>query len=300
VYALSLPVSSLVGTSLAVLSAYEKYAFIAVCELLEKVAALGVLLVLAHGGHGSSAMVWAMASANVVGGISMTGLAAYTLHKHGVRTWWQTSLESLSEFRRDVVTFLGWNYVTTTCTGVLAQGPVLLLGHYRGPEEAGFYRLASSLVTVGSYLASALGRVSYRLLSEDRGRPSAVVSRHRIRQWLRHGLVVGIIVGAGGILILPRVVLIVFGSDYERMIPGMRFLVAGTAVASMFFWLQPYYYAAGHMAAWAKGYGAYTVAVILLGTAAGNAWGFGGLAAVVGIGLAAFTVLMATVMMARD
>jgi O-antigen/teichoic acid export membrane protein len=300
VYALSLPFSSLLGTSLAVLSAYEKYAFIAGCELLEKIVTLGVLLLLAHTGHGAAGMVWAMASANVVGGISMTGLAAYTLHQHGVRTWWRTSLASVSAFRRDVMSFLGWNYVATTCTGILAQGPILLLGHFRGPEEAGFYRLANSLVTVGSYLASALGRVSYRLLSEDRGRPATIVSRQRIRQWLRHGLVVGIIVGAGGILILPRVVLVVFGPEYERMIPGMQFLVAGTAVASIFFWLQPYYYAAGHVAAWAKGYGAYTVAVILLGAVGGSAWGFGGLAALLAIGLATFTLLMAAGVIAGD
>jgi O-antigen/teichoic acid export membrane protein len=139
-----------------------------------------------------------------------------------------------------LASFFGWNYVTTTCVGVLAQGPILLLGRYRGTDEAGFYRLTSSLVTVGSYFATALGRVSYRLLSEDRGRAVTALSDQRIHHWLRHGLVAGVIIGAAGILVFPRLVLVAFGPGYAAMIPGMQFL-AGADVAGIFFWLQPYY-----------------------------------------------------------
>jgi O-antigen/teichoic acid export membrane protein len=293
VYAMSLPFYSLLGTSLAILSAYEKYAFIAAVELLEKTVTLGLLAVLLQSGHGGHGMVWAMASANVVGGISMAGLAAYTLRQEGVRAWWRTSLQSVAELRRELASFFGWNYLATTCVGVLAQGPILLLGRYRGTDEAGFYRLTSSLVTVGSYVASALGRVSYRLLSEDRGRPATSLSDQRIRHWLRQGLVAGVIIGAAGILVLPRFVLVAFGSGYAAMIPGMQLLIAGTAVASIFFWVQPYYYATGRVAAWAKSYGAYTLAAIALGAVGARIWGFLGIASVLGVGVAAFTVLMA-------
>jgi hypothetical protein len=53
------------------------------------------------------------------------------------------------------------------------------------------------------------------------------------------------------------------------------------------------------VAAWAKGYGAYTVTVIALGAACAKIWGFLGIAAVFGVGVATFTVLMAVGAMSR-
>ena len=43
----------------------------------------------------------------------------------------------------------------------MAQGPLILLGWLRGPETAGYYRLASSLVLAASQIGQALGRVAY-------------------------------------------------------------------------------------------------------------------------------------------
>jgi hypothetical protein len=70
-------------------------------------------------------------------------------------------------------------------------------------------------------------------------------------------------------------------------------------VAGIFCRLQPYYYATGRVATWAKGYGAYTVAVLALGAVCAKMLGFLGIAGVSAVGVAVLTLLMAARAMAR-
>jgi hypothetical protein len=93
------------------------------------------------------------------------------------------------------------------------------------------------------------------------------------------------------------------GVTARTSLPGSRLHPGsagpGAAVAGIFCWLQPYYYATGRVATWAKGYGAYTVAVLALGAVCAKMWGFLGIAGVSAVGVAVLTLLMAARAMAR-
>ena len=77
----------------------------------------------------------------------------------------------------------GWNYLVVTWAGLIGQVPLIILAHLRGSEAAGFYRLATSIVTVGSFLETSTGNFAYPVLSARWGSDSRVRLIRALRRW---------------------------------------------------------------------------------------------------------------------
>jgi O-antigen/teichoic acid export membrane protein len=169
------------------------------------------------------------------------------------------------------------------------------LGRVRGPEEAGFYRLATSLTTVGSYLESSLGQVTYPRLSVRCSEVDGENLSRMLRRWtLRGGFPVSVIVLLT-IPLLPIVVPLIFGPGYSAMVLGAQVMMAGAAVSAVFFWVHSSFYALGKIGPWTKAYSLYTALVIGLAWFCIARWGFTGLAGLVALGKVLFTLLMVAV-----
>jgi O-antigen/teichoic acid export membrane protein len=151
--------------------------------------------------------------------------------------------------------------VAVTLSGIIVHVPVVLLGHLRTPEEAGFYQLATSLTTIGSYLESSLGRVTYPIISVYWHQGEEETLRKSLKYWT---LWVGVPVGslmALTIPILPSVIPMVFGTHYDPILLGTQMLLGGASFSAVFFWLNPFYYASGKVHLWTMGFALYSVIV---------------------------------------
>lgn len=293
VYGASFLFLSLSGTSLAILSALGQFRWLAGVQVLGAAVALVAVVIPLLLGWGLEGMVLGSALGRAAAGLGMLAAATGLLGRAGVSGWWRASWQGMRTQWRMVGSLFGWNYAFVSLTGLIGQIPVMLLGRFRGPEDAGFYRLASGISTVGTYLESGLDRVVYPTLTLrwDAGQRAAL--REVLRRWtVTAGLPAAAIV-LGVLLLLPAIIRILFGDAYLPMVAGTRVLLAGVAAGAALFWLTSFYYVSGRLGIWTTGYGAYVVAATALALLLADRGGFVGVAWLVAAGRILFIVGMA-------
>lgn len=295
-YAASFPFCSFAGTGWAILSSWMRFRSLAVLQALD--AAFTLLLVggMLAAGMGVGGLIIGMAVGQAVAGLAMAAAATHTLEREKLGHWWKFSFEHVASMRRELGSLFGWNYLLVTLSGVLVQVPVMLLGRFRSPQEAGFFRLATSISVVGSYMESSLVKVAYPVLSArwvgTGVEGGADGMRSALRRWtLRGGLPLGILL-ALAIPLIPVLVPPVFGAGYRPMIGGTQLLLAGMAVSAVVFWLNPAYFTLGRIDVWTKVYAAQVALVIGAGVLLIPGMGFVGMAGIVTLGKSLFVAAM--------
>jgi O-antigen/teichoic acid export membrane protein len=271
------------GTSLAILSAFQEFRLLSILFALDKGISFFAVICLLWAGYGVYGLVLGMAIGNMLGGLTALGMAWLLLQRNGVGPWWKASLRDLDHLRGELFAFFGWNYVMTTLSGAVAQAPVMLLGVIRGPEDAGFFRLALALTVGASYPVGAAGQVLYSRLSARMGNQGiACELTASSRRWIiRAGLPMSVAI-ASSALLLPWLLPLVLGEGYRRMVAGAQMLLFAAAVDAPFFWLYPYYYASGRISVWTKAFAVYAGFILVLGSLAALQWGFAGMTATFG------------------
>lgn len=291
-YAASFPLFSLTGGSWAILSSWERWQLLAILEVLHPLTKLCLVTGFILLGWGIAGAVVGMAIAQATIGITMAVTATYLLLRDGVGLWWRASWRSINEIKGELTKFFGWNYLLVTLSGLVSQIPLMLLGRFWGPEEAGVYRLALSIVTVGSYARSSLGKVAYPTLSArwTAGERDAIL--RSLKRWtLRAGVPLGVVFILS-IPLLPVLVPSLFGVAFRPAALPAQIMMLGQGISALVFWLNPFYFASGQIGTWVKGYMSYTGVIILAGAFAALHWGTVGLALVVSVTEVVFLVGM--------
>lgn len=293
IYGASLVLLSLAGTTSAILSSFRHFGLMAGLALFERGAALLLVVWLLTAGRGIEGLVLAMATTNGLTGLLMVGTATRALRRDEVGTWWRGSVRAVASLRGELRSFFGWNFVTVTAAGVLGHLPLLLLGGLRGPQEAGWYRIASNIFAAGSFVEGALWRVTYPVLSGRWEAGERKSLRVTLRAWmLRAGLPIALLIAAC-IPLVPLLVPPVLGEAYRSLVTGTQIMLFGAAVSVTLFYLSPFFYAAGKFAYWSKAYLTYSALVLGLAVLVIPKWGFTGMATLTGLGTVVFNISMA-------
>lgn len=290
IYAASFFFLSFRGTSYAVLTAFEEFRLLALLSILDRGMTLILTVPLLAAGFGVSGMIMGIAAGNLLTGLVNLTTATALLSRHGIGAWWKASFASIQPLRSELFSFFGWNYLMVTLGGLLIQVPLMFLGKLRGPEEAGFYRLALSLKNMSAYPQNAARRVVYPRLCERWSSGKHAGFDRVLKRWTLHW---GLSVGGLQLLVLallPMIVPIFLGDGYHLMVQGAQIMVAASVVNTIFFWLPGVYYASGKIDLWTKAYGLYSALVIGLAWICIQHWGFLGLAGLVALGEVLFTV----------
>ncbi len=295
-YAASFPLFSLSGTSWAVLSAWRRFGWLAVLQAAQPGITLVILVGFLLAGWRETGVVGAMALGQAAYGLAMAVAALLVLHRSGLRPWWRASLGHVASLRRDLLSQFGWNYLLVTLSGVLMQVPLIILGRLRGPEAAGYYRVTTNLVIVGSYPETSMGRVVYPRLSERWSAGERESLRPSLTRWTLTGGLLAAAIVLLAILILPVALPLLFGRGFVPAVRGAQVMLVGAAVAALFFWQKHLYYAAGRVGLWTAAYGLQVVIVLGLAWPVIRQWGFLGAAALVTVGKIGLTLVMAVVL----
>jgi O-antigen/teichoic acid export membrane protein len=296
IYAASFPLSSLAGTSIAILTSWQYFRWLAGLQVLDKIITLILVVGCVLAGLGVPGVVLGTALGQAINGAMLMAVATFILYQDGIGLWWSSTINKGSPLWKELSAFLGWNYLLVTLSGLVGQVPLILLGRLRGPEEAGFYRLATNLMTAGSLLETSLGRVTYPVLSARwyKGERKSLI--RSIKRWTLHGGIPVSALMSLTIPLLPVLVPTVFGLAYRPMVLGAQVMMAGAAISALFFWLSSAYYAFGKIRAWTKAYVIYTALVIGLASLCIQSHGFFGLAGLVAVGKVLFTVSMVVIL----
>lgn len=277
VYALAFLPRSLVGTSQAVLSACGRFRTLAWIELLTTTFRVVVVLGLVLGGWGVAGVVWGSAVGMVVFGGAI-GAVAYTLTRNTWdASWLSARCSHLRAQGREIFRFLFFTDLSGLMALFVKQVDIVILGYFRGPQEAGYYRLAKSLASVMTFAISPLQTVTYQRMVSLSNHPLKLRELTRT-VGLRIGVPLGLI-NLVGIFLFPWFALRFAGQSYHPSVPAIQLWVIAYSVWFGCFWLRPFYLARG----WTKQWFYLSVTGLLIFAAASvpsvTRWGFVGLTA---------------------
>ncbi|HEV8352580.1 MAG TPA: oligosaccharide flippase family protein [bacterium] len=292
-YALFFPFASLKKTSTSVLTSYGEFTWIAVFNVADRVLALILITSVLVAGYKVHGYVLANGIVIALTGIAMSAVTLRVLSRRVGPDWFRVRISTLRPMARELAAFFGWNNLITTLAAAANQAPVLVLGYLAGKEAAGFFKLAKTIMTTGSYPEDSLRTVTFPVIAKRWAAGERRTLWSQLRRWtLTGGLpVAGIPLLAA--VVAPFVVPALFGPGFGNAVTGIQLMLVGSAAGSAIFWLKPLYYAAGQTKRWAMGYALYAVAALGLGWVATSRAGFAGMAAVSALGDAAFVLLMA-------
>jgi O-antigen/teichoic acid export membrane protein len=294
-FALSFPFASLAATSISILSSFQQFNHVAGLQVFARIIEFVFVVGLLLSGFGMPGVVLGNAIGSALIGVIAMIVASVMLYREKFDPWWQASLRDARPIRKEMTSLFGWNYFAVTCSGLLEYLPLMLLGYLRGPSEAGFYRLARSIVTAGSYLEASMGKVAYPLLCARLSTANLNGLNQELKRWTLHG---GLVLGAFVLVLIPlfpRLIMSIFGDHYVPMASGMQIMMVANAVSATFFWLNSVYYASGKVALWTIANSIQTVLVVGFAWLCIAQWGFLGAASLSTAAKVVFTIGMVLV-----
>lgn len=236
-FALGLVLNSPHATSMAVLTSLGSFRLLARGRVATVALRTGAVVALVAGGAGVTGAVAGTAVGLAVEGAVFTVLAHRTVTRHLGRAWWRAPRSALEGRRREIVRFIVYTDLISLVGAATKQLDVVILGYFRGPAHAGYYRLARSIATMADRLVTPLQAVAYPRFARlsDQPAPLFQLARHYARR-------VGFPIGALAIACLPLLPFVlrqIVGSDFDRAASTAQLLIAGAAVWVAFFWFRP-------------------------------------------------------------
>jgi O-antigen/teichoic acid export membrane protein len=279
-YAMFFPFASLKKTSTSILTSFGEFTWLAAFNIADSALTLVMIVGVLLAGYRVHGYVLVNGIVIALMGIAMAVVSSRVLRREIGAGWWGSSLAGLKPMARELAAFFGWNNLITTLAAAANQAPVLVLGHLVGKEAAGFFNLAKTIMTIGSYPEDSLRTVTFPTMAERWGAGERRSLWALARRWTLTG---GVVIAAIPLLaaaVAPLVVPFVFGAKFAGAVPGVQLLLLGSAAGSVFFWLKSVYYAAGETKRWALSYAPFALAALGLGWIATVRAGFVGMAAV--------------------
>ena len=189
--------------------------------------------------------------------------------------WTAVSVALVVALRRGSSASLGFNrpvfregfryslnaYIVTLCGFLVLRSNVFILSALRGPEQVGYYSIASQIADIMGILPQSMALVLFpTLITTEEG---------RLRTTLRHMMIVGMLLAAGcgivGILAEPFV-RAVFGQKFLAAVPLLRWMLPGVFFVGLTSVVSQYLAASGFPAS--------LVAVWMAGSAAAAGLGW--------------------------
>jgi len=250
IYAAAFLPYGLIGTSYAVLSTVGNFRAIAVLVVITEVLRVTLVAGMVVAGWGVSGVIWGNAIARVLSGLFYGFTALKQMKGTWGASWLQGDWSFLKGRRREISSFLAYNYLNTLLGMIPEQLDVILLGYFRNPLEVGYYRLAKSLGNTVGYLVTPLQSVSYPELARLWGLRAQQAIREKMRKFALH---IGVPLGLAVLLAIPLVPFILpalYGQAYRPAVIASQVLLLASAIRITFFWLRPVYMAQGRIRHW--------------------------------------------------
>lgn len=245
IYSLSMPFLAVTNTSFAILNGYEQYSQLGWIQLIKRIFLLTAFLgFIQFMGSGSRSLIAAYAASNLLYGGLAVGMAGWTVLSRQSVSYQQLFFKAGSQaLVRHILGSYGWNFLLVTVTGFSTQLPVIFLGSTQGPESAGFFRLGVLLANAAMFPKAALGKTLLPKLTEEMRAHTGRWLSQQFRRWtLKLGIPLGLSILLASWLLYPLIDY-VYGPEYTRVFAGFYLLLSSAAGLSVFFWLEPYYFA---------------------------------------------------------
>jgi O-antigen/teichoic acid export membrane protein len=229
-------VNAVSETTQGVLQVYGRYRTCSVAGSIGSVVALVAVGAALWYGLGLSGVIAARLGGELVTATILVATTRAELHQRLGPRWWTARLAMLAGERSSIVRFLASTNASLTLSMLSKDGDVLWVGLFRGPAEAGLFRLAHSV--------ASLAFVPVGLLAPSI-HPDAAGSAARLR-WQEFRTLLRRSSGIAAAYVLPAVTLIavlhgslirfLYGEQFEPAGLALVVLCVGMGLGSIVFW----------------------------------------------------------------
>jgi len=240
------------NNSRAVLTVLGRFRLLASISAAEAIMRLIFILVFLSFGLRISGAVFGNSLAICTSGLVHFWIARRLSLRRWGRNLGRGILDELKEERREISRFIVFNEANLLVGLVPKQLDVILLGVFRSPVEVGYYRLATNIAGVVSYLVNPLQAVLYPELSRLQGLRLYGALKERARKMALEVALPLVALTSVGIMATPYMIRLLFGEAYRNATLPTQILLGGAIVWLGFFWLRPLYYSLGEVGRWLK------------------------------------------------
>jgi O-antigen/teichoic acid export membrane protein len=251
VYGVAMVIRAPAATSEAVLVTLTEFRQLAALQAVSAVVRAALVVALVGGGHGIGGMVWGSAAGMVLEGALMVVAASLAARRAWGGVWWSARLGLLRERAKEIAHFVLWSDAGSLLGVVAKQLDLILVGAFAGSTQAGYYRLARSLGSLGGFVVGPVQSVLYQRFAKLRGagdRAGLAAATRRAVLWVSAPL------AAAGLLAIPFVPWVVVnlaGPGYGPAVGLSQIMVLLDVTWFLFLWVRPLVLTLGEVRLWA-------------------------------------------------
>jgi O-antigen/teichoic acid export membrane protein len=180
-------------------------------------------------------------------GIGLTVIAFREVRNVLGSGWWRTPLNRIGEWR-EIGRFALSTNLHGTVNLIARDSETLWIALFRNPTEAGYFRIAQSVINLVMLPVEPLISTTYRELSSLIARQEWGVARSLLRKVSTLAGAWTIAVGAGLLILGGWLIDLVYGAQFAPAYPAVLILLVGYGFANIFFWNRPLLLALGNAA----------------------------------------------------
>ncbi len=235
-YGLIVLANLIAESSTGLLQIFNRFRQIAAMNILQNVITLllTVLAFFTNGGMREVLLAYLVGKAISAMGITFFALAEAT--RRWGKGWWLAPLKVLSAKARELTHFAISTNISASLSLINKDSELLWVSLFRSPIEAGYYKLALSLVNLVQMPVSPLPQTTYPELSREAARKNWGNFRYILRQGSLMAGGYTLVVSIGLVLLGQALISILFKPAFLPAYPAMVILLAGFLVANTFYW----------------------------------------------------------------
>ncbi len=226
----------MVESSTGLLQISDRYRYIASVAIAQSCLTLALIGVVYLQKGGLYEVVLAYMAGKITGALGLAFGAILIAARRWGEGWWRVSLKSLKDQIGELTRFAISTNISATINLINKDGELLWVSALRNPTEAGYYKLALSLINLIQLPLSPLPQTTYPELSRE----AASKNWENLRYILRRGSAIAFIYSAGAALFLTifgkPLISFFYKPEFLPAYPALLILMVGLVVANTFYW----------------------------------------------------------------
>lgn len=225
-------------SSTGLLQICDRFRRMAALNLLQSLVTLALITIAFFTGGGMLEVLLAYLCGKTISAFGLTVSAFVEAQRRWGGAWWRTPLELLRPKARELAHFAVSTNISASLSLINKDSELLWISFLRSPIEAGYYKLALTLINLVQMPVSPLPQATYPELSREVARKNW----KNVRLILRQGslLAGGYTLAAGLALILlgQPLISLLYHPEFLPAYPALVILLLGFLVSNTFYWAR--------------------------------------------------------------
>lgn len=238
-YALRLLFCTVDGTSVSFLTVSNRFSWLSLHSIISSTLQIVIIFVSLKLHYGITGILVSYVVINVLGSTAFLLLAAKTFFSENLVPHMHAKLSLIKDHSKELRRFMLSTYFYESFSLFTKNVDILLLGYFRSPSEAGYYRLAKSFVSILSIIVDPFYRVFYPQLSKLWSSNKISEFKQLIVQFSYFMAVFLIPSTVCAFFAIPWIIKITVGAQYVPSVLAVRIMLWGPLIGAILFWVRP-------------------------------------------------------------